>query len=133
MSEEQKDTRIEEASAEEPQAASEPQQDAPKNNNHLAEKRGRMVASAVLAAVVLTVIAVVVAGIFHLTAGLIVICPADLAVNDPAPILWTELEADSVNSQPLGVPKSLLTVARFKGLPETIRESGKPKKEEKRK
>lgn len=111
MSEEQKDTQQETAAAEEPKSENN------NNNNHLAEKRGRMVAAAVLAAVVLSVIALVVAGIFHWTAGYIMICPKDLDVNDPAPILWKELEAKSTKSQPLGVPKKLLSAAGFKTPP----------------
>lgn len=118
MSEEQKETQEETASAPQPKDAG------TNNNNHLAEKRGRMVASAVVAAVALSVIAVVVAGIFHWTAGFIMICPRDLDVNDPAPVLWKELEAKSVKSQRLGVPKNLLSVARFKAAPGELKEPG---------
>jgi hypothetical protein len=111
MSEEQKDTQQETAAAAGPEIVKN------NNNNHLAEKRGRMVAAAVLAAVMLSVIALIVAGIFNWTAAYIMICPKDLAVNDPAPILWKELETTSAISQPLGVPKNLLSVASFKGSP----------------
>ncbi len=111
MSEEQKDTQQEKAPAEEsPQAGT-------NNNNHLAEKRGRMIASAMLAAVVLSLIALVVAGIFNWTAAYLTICPKDLSVNDPAPVLWMELEAKSTKAQPLGVPKNLISTASFKTLP----------------
>ena len=118
MSEEQKDTQQETASAAEAKDA------VPKNNNHLAEKRGRMIASAVLAAVVLSVIAVVVAGIFHWTAGYLMVCPKDLDVNDPAPALWEKMEAKSLKTQPLGVPKNLLTMAGFKGAPAAVKGPG---------
>ncbi len=75
--------------------------------NHLAEKRGRMVAAGAVTAVILSAIAVLVAGVFHLTSRWITYCPKDLPVNDPAPILWKDLTADKEAASPLGVPESL--------------------------
>ncbi len=59
--------------------------------NHLAAKRGRMVATGLVTAVILTFIAVIVAGIFQITSRLLIPCPVDLPVNDPAPILWRNI------------------------------------------
>ncbi|MDQ7781327.1 MAG: hypothetical protein RDU20_00515 [Desulfomonilaceae bacterium] len=96
-------------------------------NNHIAQKRGRMVAAGVIASVILAVIAVAVAGIFQLTSGWLIKCPSDLPVNDPAPVLWKSLVSDDVASASLGVPKELMEQARWKGSPgeETSSEESK--------
>lgn len=85
--------------------------------NHIAQKRGRMVGAGVVAAVILACIAVVVAGIFQFTAGWFIKCPADLPVNDPAPILWKDVTSKRAESAPLGVPTSLAKSASWKGSP----------------
>lgn len=95
----------------EPQAAPEI------TNNHIAQKRGRMVAAGLIASVILSVIAVTVAGIFQLTSGWLIKCPTDLPVNDPAPILWKDVESREAKSAPLGVPGNLLKEASWKGSP----------------
>ena len=87
-----------------------------KKGNSVAEKRGRMVMAGVVLAVILSVIAVFVAAVFQLTARLIAHCPADVKVNDPAPILWKKMETGDLGKQPLGVAGKLLSEARFKGL-----------------
>ncbi len=86
-------------------------------NNHIAQKRGRMVAAGLIASVLLAVIAVAVAGIFQLTSGWLIKCPSDLPVNDPAPMLWKNVESKEVKSAPLGVPEKLLKQASWKGSP----------------
>jgi hypothetical protein len=93
------------------------EQDKPSDTgNALAEKRGRMVMAGVVIAVILSVIAVLVAAIFQLTVRLIAHCPADVKINDPAPILWKKMETPNLGDQSLGVAGKLLTEARFKGL-----------------
>ena len=85
-------------------------------SNSIAEKRGRMIAAGVVLAVILSVIAVMVAGIFHLTSQWLIACPSDLPVNDPAPILWQKMESPKLGNQPLGVTEKLASETRFKGL-----------------
>lgn len=87
-------------------------------NNHIAQKRGRMVAAGLIASVILTVIAMAVTGIFQFTSGWLTKCPGDLPVNDPAPILWKDVAGKEVKSAPLGVPESLLKQVSWKGSPE---------------
>ncbi len=86
-------------------------------NNHIAEKRGRMVAAGVVTAVILAVIAVVVAAVFQLTSQWLIQCPEDLAVNDPAPKLWEQLTDKQTVPQTLGVPSRIMKEVSFKGLP----------------
>ncbi len=111
MAEENKDNVREDESP----ATEEPKEPA-KTGNSLAEKRGRMVMTGVVLAVILSVIAVFVAAVFQLTARWIAHCPGDLKVNDPAPILWKKMETGDLAKQPLGVAGQLLSEARFKGL-----------------
>jgi hypothetical protein len=85
-------------------------------NNHIAEKRGRMVAAGVVTAVILAVIAVVVAAVFQLTSQWLIQCPEDIAVNDPAPKLWEQLTDKQVVPQALGTPSRVAQEASFKGL-----------------
>jgi len=86
-------------------------------NNHIARKRGRMVAAGLIASVILAVVAMTVAGIFQLTSGRLIKCPSDLPVNDPAPILWKDVESKEVKSTSLGVPEELLKHAGWRGSP----------------
>ncbi len=96
-----------------------------KNGNSIAERRGRMVAAGGIAAVLLSVIAVLVAAIFQYTAELVAPCPRDLPVNDPAPKLWNQVVSQQIKSEPLGIPDALKSEARFKGLPPAGKKSGK--------
>jgi hypothetical protein len=107
---EQPAEEAEAASVTEPQVEQAPQE----AENSFAAKRGRMVMAAMVVAVVLSVIAVVVAGIFGLTSRWLTVCPTDLPVNDPAPILWQKMEAASVGTQPLGVTEKLEGETGFK-------------------
>ena len=102
---------VETAPEPEPQAEEAPQQ----AENSIAQKRGRMVMAAAVVAVVLSVIAVLVAGIFGLTSRWLTVCPTDLRVNDPAPVLWQKLEAASIGGQSLGVEEKLVSETGFKG------------------
>ncbi|MGC8658253.1 MAG: hypothetical protein ACP5U1_04195 [Desulfomonilaceae bacterium] len=74
-------------------------------NNHL--KRGRLITSALLVAIVLTFISVLVAGIFKVTGELLRQCPRELHVNDPAPVLWNDITSVKTGSAGLGVPQEL--------------------------
>jgi hypothetical protein len=76
-----------------------------------------MVVAGVLAAVVLSVIAVLVGGIFQVTSRWLAPCPADLSVNDPAPILWKSIESDQSPPAAPGVPKELAEQVGWKGSP----------------
>jgi len=80
----------------------------------LSEKRGRLVAAGMVATVVVALVALAVAGIVQLTSKWLVVCPTDLPVNDPAPILWKTVVTDDVKAQSLGVPGKLMAEARFK-------------------
>ncbi len=86
-------------------------------NNHVAQKRGRMVAAGFIASVILAVIAVTVAGIFQITSGWLIKCQSDLPVNDPAPILWKDVASKEDKSAPLGVPENIVKQASWKGSP----------------
>lgn len=80
----------------------------------LPEKRGRLVTAGLIATVVVALVALAVAGLVQLTSKWLVVCPTDLPVNDPAPILWKTVVTDDVKAQALGVPEKLLGEARFK-------------------
>jgi hypothetical protein len=122
MGEEQKDlTQVTEghlSGEEAPEAPAEPEggQERPEEapSNHLAGKRGRMVATGLIAAVILSVIAVVVAALFQLSSRWLLSCTSALPVNDPAPILWKNLTSRQEGSAPLGVPPALRNQAGWK-------------------
>jgi hypothetical protein len=82
--------------------------------NHIAEKRGRMVVAGIIAAIVLSIIAVIVAGIFHFTSKLLIGCPTDLPVNDPAPKLWSLIVSEKTVNMPLGVSGPLVSETAFR-------------------
>jgi len=82
--------------------------------NALAEKRGRMVTAGILSAVILSLIVVLVAGIFQLSYRLMMKCPQDLSVNDPALVLWQKIEASRLGDQPTGLNKVQLEAAGLK-------------------
>lgn len=92
------------AAVEEPMAA----------KDDLPEKRGRLVTAGLLATVAVALVALAVAGIVQLTSRWLAVCPTDLPVNDPAPVLWKAVVTDDVKVQSLGVPEKLLGEARFK-------------------
>jgi hypothetical protein len=98
----------------EPEASAAPEEATEKSPNALAEKRGRMVASGLIAAVVLSLIAVLVAGIFQFGSKFLAPCPADLPVNDPAPVLWKAMTDERVPQQSLGVGQSVSGQVKLK-------------------
>jgi len=82
--------------------------------NALAEKRGRMVTAGILSAVIVSLIVVLVAGIFQLSYRLMMKCPQDLSVNDPALVLWQKIETPRLGEQPTGLNKGQLEAAGLK-------------------
>jgi hypothetical protein len=86
-------------------------------DNGPTEKRGRLVAAGLIAAGVLTLISMVVAGIFHITASRLITCPVDLPVNDPAPIHWSQMTGEKSNPASLGVPDKLSGITSLKKAP----------------
>ena len=83
--------------------------------NEVTEKRGRLVAAGLIAAAVISVISVLVAGIFQLTIKWMTVCPTELPVNDPAKVLWQEVVSEMDMSKPLGVSGPLVAETKFKG------------------
>lgn len=96
-----------------PEPAPEPTPE-PRAVNHIAEKRGRMVAAGLIATVILSVIALGVSALFQLSSRWGAACPSDLPVNDPAPLLWKDLSTGPDRSAPLGVSKNLMKEASWK-------------------
>lgn len=88
-------------------------------NNHIAKRRGRMVAAGVIATVALCVIAVAVAAIFNFTVNWFNQCPEDVAVNDPAPVLWNKVVARKSIDADKGLPENLKKYGSMKGASET--------------
>ncbi|MDD3472548.1 MAG: hypothetical protein PHS86_07180 [Syntrophaceae bacterium] len=86
-----------------------------KKNNHVTDKRSRLISAALVATIILSFISVLVFGIFQITSKMLVVCPQDLPVNDPAPILWQDVVAEQTKSAKLGVPDKLNDVY-LKGL-----------------
>ena len=88
------------------------------------EKRRRLVVGGLVAATILSLVAVLVAGIFQLTARWLIQCPQDLPVNDPSPVLWKEMISDKAVNQPLGIQDKLVEVTKFKTVSPPTQESG---------
>lgn len=65
-------------------------------------KRSRIITAALMATIIMTLIAVTVAGVFQLTASFMRICPAELPVNDPSPVLWNDITSDKPATAILG-------------------------------
>jgi hypothetical protein len=124
MGEEEKDTvlkaegpeaePVDAPSAEEPKESMVEVEKPGVDSNGLASKRGRMVATGLMTAVILSIIAVIVAGIFQITSRLLVQCPTDLPVNDPAPILWQNITSPQVGPQPLGISDKIAGEVKLK-------------------
>ncbi len=87
------------------------------------EKRRRLVVGGLVAATILSLVAVLVAGIFQLTARWLIQCPQDLPVNDPSPVLWSEMISDRAVTQPLGIQDKLVEMTKFKTDSPPTRES----------
>jgi len=117
------ETSVEEtAQAAEQVEAAAPPTDEEEAANSLHEKRGRMVVAGIVATVALSLIALLVAGIFQLTSRLMVLCPTEPPVNDPAKVLWQAVTAEKVASSGLGVPDKLAVGASFKGAATSVAE-----------
>ncbi|MGB6063384.1 MAG: hypothetical protein WBG50_01160 [Desulfomonilaceae bacterium] len=78
------------------------------------QKRGRMIAAGLVTAVILSVVAVLVAGVFQFGFRWLRPCSKDLPVNDPSPKFWQELVSEKVPAQTLGVPVTLAPKVQFK-------------------
>jgi hypothetical protein len=89
-----------------------------------AQKRGRMIAGGLVAAVVVSLVAVLVAGIFQLSSKWLRPCPAELPVNDPSPKLWQEMVSQKVTIQGLGVPEKVRAETQLKKPAPVKEESG---------
>lgn len=82
----------------------------------LITKRGRLITSALLVTIILTFIAVAVAGIFQMTVKFMQVCPAELPVNDPAPVLWNDITSEKAVKAITGVPEKLKQETALKAL-----------------
>ena len=124
MGEEQKDTLLNsdatEAKSIEAPAADESEEppteeEVPATSlSEIVVRRGRTVATGLVTAVILSLIVVIVAGIFQVTSKLMTPCPTDLPVNDPAPILWKNMTSQQVTAQPLGISERISGEVKLK-------------------
>jgi hypothetical protein len=89
-----------------------------------AQKRGRMIAGGLVTAVVVSLIAVLVAGIFQFSSKWLRPCPTELPVNDPSPKLWQEMVAQKVTIQAIGVPERVRAETQLKKSAPVQKESG---------
>ena len=90
----------------------------------LNHKRGRMITAGLVTAVIVTLVAVLVAGMFQFGSWWLKPCPTDLPVNDPSPKLWQEMVSQKVTIQSLGVPETVRAEAQFKKSAPVPKESG---------
>jgi hypothetical protein len=90
----------------------------------LNHKRGRMITAGLVTAVIVSLIAVLVAGMFQFGLWWLRPCPTDLPVNDPSPKLWQEMVSQKVTIQSLGVPETVKAEAQFKKSAPVPKESG---------
>jgi hypothetical protein len=95
-------------------AETSPENEAAQAQVVLNHKRGRMITAGLVTAVVVSLIAVLVAGMFQFGLLWLKPCPTDLPVNDPSPKLWQEMVSQNVTIQGLGVPESVRAEAQFK-------------------
>jgi hypothetical protein len=80
----------------------------------LNHKRGRMITAGLVTAVIVSLIAVLVAGMFQFGLWWLRPCPAELPVNDPSPKLWQEMVSQKVTIQGLGVPEKVRAETQLK-------------------
>jgi hypothetical protein len=73
-----------------------------------------MITGGLVTAVIVSLIAVLVAGIFQFSSKWLRPCPTDLPVNDPSPKLWQEVVSQKIANQSLGVPETIKAEAQFK-------------------
>jgi len=84
------------------------------NNGKQNGQASRLIAAGLVATVVLSIVAVLVTGIFQVTSRWMKTCPTDLPVNDPAPVLWERIVSPEVKTQSSGVPAQLLEQTKLK-------------------
>jgi len=77
------------------------------NHNESSLRRGRMITSALIVSIIIAFIAVAVAGVFQLTGHFLQTCPKELPVNDPSPLLWSDVTSQKPASAILGVSEKL--------------------------
>jgi hypothetical protein len=77
------------------------------------ENRPRLGIAGLVAATIVSIVAVLVVGIFQLTSRWIS-CKPNLPVSDLAPILWGEMVSDTVAPAPLAVPKMLANEVKLR-------------------
>ncbi len=82
--------------------------------NELDAKRGRMITTGFITAVILSIVVVFVAGIFQISARLLAPSTVDLPINDPAPILWNSATAPQPAVQSLGVSDKIAPEVKLK-------------------
>ncbi len=90
----------------------------------LNHKRGRMITAGLVTAVIVSLIAVFVAGTFQFGLRWLRPCPTDLPVNDPSPKLWEEMVSQKVTIQSLGLPEKVRAETQFKRSAPVPKESG---------
>jgi nitrate reductase NapE component len=90
----------------------------------LNHKRGRMITAGLVTVVIVSLIAVLVAGMFQFGLWWLKPCPTDLPVNDPSPKLWQEMVSQKVSIQGLGVPEKVRAETQFKKSATVPKESG---------
>jgi hypothetical protein len=117
--------RLEEAVEERSPAEQEPEVD----ESLPQENQGRLIVSGIVAAVIVSAIAIAVAGVFQLTSKWFFACPKDMTVNGPAPALWEDTLSQQLTPRTLGVPEKLLEVTKFKVPVVTSQESGQGTRE----
>ena len=77
------------------------------SHNESSLRRGRMITSALIVSIIIVFIAVAVAGVFQLTGHFLQTCPKELPVNDPSPVLWSDITSQKPASAILGVSEKL--------------------------
>ena len=81
-----------------------------KKENHVSDKRSRLISASITATIIISVISVSVFGIFQLTTKWRKVCPAEIPVNDPAPVLWQDIISEQIKSAKLGVPEKVTDI-----------------------
>jgi hypothetical protein len=79
------------------------------------ELKARLIMGGLVAAALVSVVAVLVAGIFQLST-LWLSCKPNLPVSDPARAHWNELISEKITTANTGVPKKLEDLVKLRGL-----------------
>lgn len=75
--------------------------------NHVLDKRSRLISASLMTVMIVSLVSVFVFGIFHVTGRLWKVCPAEIPINDPAPVLWQDIISEQIKSAKLGVPDKI--------------------------